>query len=186
MARRYDVVGRRVAWGVKRTLVMAQALIARRSLLALPVALAATAPVLAANTRTARDLLQAFLDTLSAHDLKAFRALYVDDGYVQHQTLVTNAPSTASGPEGAVAYFRKCIEAFPDLTVRSDVSLFDGDMISANLIWSGTHRGEYLGIPATGKHVTFNSTDIMKVRDGLFSEHWGAADLFGLINQLKV
>jgi predicted ester cyclase len=50
----------------------------------------------------------------------------------------------------------------------------------------GRHApGEHLEIPATGKHVTFNSTDIMKVRDGLFSEHWGAADLFGLINQLK-
>ncbi|HEX8048041.1 ester cyclase [Rhizobium sp.] len=164
---------------------MEQALIARRSILALPIALAVTSPALAASTRTARDLLRAFLDTLSAHDLEAFRALYVDDGYVQHQTLVTNTPSATNGPDAAVAYFRKRIEAFPDLKVTSDVSVVDGDMISANLIWSGTHTGEYLGVPATGRHVTFNSTDIMKVRDGLFSEHWGAADLYGLVSQLK-
>jgi predicted ester cyclase len=164
---------------------MKKKLVARRSLLVAPVALAMASPVLAASNRKSRKLLQAFLDTLSAHDLKAFRALYADNGYVQHQTLVTNAPATAGGADAAVAYFQKRIQAFPDLKVTSDVSLFDGDMISANLIWSGTHKGEYLGIPATGKHVTFNSTDIMKVRGGLFIEHWGAADLFGLVNQLK-
>lgn len=58
-------------------------------------------------------------------------------------------------------------------------------MISVNLIWTGTHEGEYLGVLATGKRVTFNSTDIMKVRGGRFCEHWGAADLFGLVAQLK-
>ena len=50
---------------------------------------------------------------------------------------------------------------------------------------SGTHRGEYFGIAPTGKRVTFNSTDIIKVRDGFMVEHWGAADLFGLTRQLK-
>jgi predicted ester cyclase len=161
--------------------------ITRRTALSAPLALTTFAahPALAAEGRSSRQLLQAFLDTLSAHDLIAFRALYVDDGYVQHQTLVTNAPSGASGPDAAVGYFRKRIEAFPDLRVTSDVSLFDGDTIAANLIWIGTHQGEYLGVPATGKRVTFNSTDIMKMRDGLSSEHWGAADLFGLVAQLR-
>jgi predicted ester cyclase len=160
--------------------------IARRAVLSAPIVLAAASSLPAAGAvRTSRDLLKAFLDTLSAHDLKALRALYVDSSYVQHQTLVTNAPTAISGPEAAVAYFQKRIEAFPDLTVTSDVSLFEGDMIAANLIWSGTHRGEYLGVPGTGRHVTFNSTDIMKVRGGLFSEHWGAADLFGLVSQLR-
>jgi predicted ester cyclase len=135
--------------------------------------------------RTNRELLRAFLDTLTAHDLVALRALYVDSSYVQHQTLVTSIPFQATGPDAAVAYFRKRIEAFPDLAVTSDVSLFDGDMISANLVWSGTHMREYLGVAATRKHVIFNSTDIMKVRDGRFSEHWGAADLYGLTQQLR-
>ncbi len=139
----------------------------------------------ATPARTSRKLLQAFLDTLSSHDLEGFRTLYVDSGYVNHQTLVTGVPSQASGPEAVVAYFRKRIEAFPDLKVTSDMSLFEGDLISANLVWSGTHEGEYLGVPASHKRVVFNSTDIMKVRGGLFVEHWGAADLFGLIRQLK-
>jgi steroid delta-isomerase-like uncharacterized protein len=160
----------------------------RRALVWAPLGLAALATVpgaAAAGGRGARQLLQAFLDTLTAHDLDAFRALYADAGYVQHQTLVTNKPSTVSGPDAAAAYFRKRIDAFPDLAVASDISLVQGELIAANLVWSGTHRGEYLGVPATGRKVSFNSTDIMRVRDGLFVEHWGAADLFGLLAQLK-
>ena len=60
----------------------------RRTALVAPLALTVFAAIPAsAAGRSNRQLLQAFLETLSAHDLTAFRALYVDDGYVQHQTL---------------------------------------------------------------------------------------------------
>ena len=131
-----------------------------------------------------RNLLQDFIDALTAHDIQKFKALYVADGYVQHQTLRTNAAALA-GREAVVTYFSKRIEAFPDLVVTSDISLTAGDLICANLIYSGTHRGEYLGVAPTGKRVTFNSTDIIRVRAGKFVEHWGAADLFGLVAQLR-
>lgn len=131
-----------------------------------------------------RKLLQGFVDALTAHDIQKFKALYVADGYVQHQALPTNAAALA-GREAVVTYFSKRIEAFPDLVVTSDISLTAGDLICANLIYSGTHRGEYLGVAATGKRVTFNSTDIIRVRGGKFVEHWGAADLFGLVAQLR-
>ncbi len=98
---------------------------------------------------------------------------------------MTSKPSSTSGPDAAAAYFRKRIDAFPDLTVASDVALVEGELIAANLVWSGTHQGDYLGLPATGRRVSFNSTDIMRVRGGLFIEHWGAADLYGLVAQLK-
>ena len=66
-----------------------------------------------------------------------FKALYVADGYVQHQALPTNAAALA-GREAVVTYFSKRIEAFPDLVVTSDISLTAGDLICANLIYSGT------------------------------------------------
>jgi len=131
-----------------------------------------------------RKLLQDFLDALTAHDIQKFKSLYVADGYVQHKALPTNAAALA-GREAVVTYFSNWIEAFPDLVVTSDVSLTAGDLICANLIHSGTHRGEYLGVAPTGKRVTFNSTDIIRVRAGKFVEHWGAADLYGLTQQLR-
>ena len=150
-----------------------------------PLALGAASPALAGDrTATSRRLLRDFIDALTAHDMDRFRALYVTDGYIQHQALATNAASLA-GREAVVTYFSKRIQAFPDLVVTSDVSVVHEDMVCANLIYSGTHKGEYLGIAPTGKHVTFNSTDIIKVRDGKFVEHWGAADLYGLTQQLR-
>jgi predicted ester cyclase len=131
-----------------------------------------------------RRLLQEFIDALTAHDMQRFKSLYVAEGYVQHQALATNAGSV-TGREAVVTYFAKRIAAFPDLVVTSDVSLVDSELICANLIYSGTHQGEYLGVAATGKRVTFNSTDIIRVRKGKFFEHWGAADLFGLLAQLR-
>jgi predicted SnoaL-like aldol condensation-catalyzing enzyme len=68
--------------------------------------------------------------------------------------------------EVVVTYFSERIEAFPDLVVTSDISLTAGDA-------------------PTGKRVTFNSTDIIRVRVGKFVEHWGAVDLFGLVAQLR-
>jgi predicted ester cyclase len=150
-------------------------------------ALGAAGPAEATETGSAeanRRLLQGFVDALTAHDMEKFKGLYVTDGYVQHQALPTNAASL-SGREAVVSYFSKRIEAFPDLVVTCDVSLTAGDLICANLIYVGTHKGEYLGVAPTGKRVTFNSTDIIKVRDGKFVEHWGAADLFGLVQQLR-
>jgi predicted SnoaL-like aldol condensation-catalyzing enzyme len=64
-----------------------------------------------------RKLLQDFIDALTAHDIQKFKALYVADGYVQHQALPTNAAALA-GREAVVTYFSKRIEAFPDLVLR--------------------------------------------------------------------
>jgi predicted ester cyclase len=151
----------------------------------IPLASGTALPAHAADrAKINRKLLQAFLDALTTHDMKAFASLYVENGYIQHQTLATNATSLA-GREAVVTYFAKRIEAFPDLVVTSDVSVTEGDLICANVVYAGTHKGEYLGVQPTGKRVTFNSTDIIKVRDGKFVEHWGAADLFGLIQQLR-
>ena len=158
---------------------------AAATLSAIPLVLGTKVPVIAATgTRTSRELLKIFIDALTEHDMEKFKSIYIADGYLQHQTLATNAASLG-GREAVVAYFAKRIEAFPDLVVTTDASVFEGDMLCANLVYTGTHKGEYLGIAPTGKRVTFNSTDIIKVRDGFMVEHSGAADLFGLTRQLK-
>lgn len=132
---------------------------------------------------TNRALIRAFTDTLTAHNLDGFKSLY-SPHYVQHQVLAIASPHL-NARDAVVAYFAKRIEGFPDLVVTSDAALAEGDLICANFIYTGTHKGEYLGIEATGKRVSFNSTDIMKVSGGQFVEHWGAADLAGLTQQLR-
>ena len=52
--------------------------------------------------------------------------------------------------------------------------------------FSGTHREAFLGIPATGRQVSFLLADISRVRDGQFIEHWGFFDQGALMEQLGV
>jgi predicted ester cyclase len=52
--------------------------------------------------------------------------------------------------------------------------------------YHGTHQGEFLGIPATGKQVSFYTVDAMRVVDGKITEHWGVATLLDLMQQLGV
>ena len=51
---------------------------------------------------------------------------------------------------------------------------------SAAVVLHGTHQGEFLGIPATGKKVRFYTVDAMQVGDGKITEHWGVATLLDL------
>lgn len=139
------------------------------------------------SAATARRLAQRFAATLSAHDIDAFAALFAED-YQQHQALVAVAPQavpTGSAKQGVVRYFGARLKAFPDLAVTAYPVVASRFWLAANFVYSGTHQGEYLGIAPTGKHVTFNSTDILRIRHGLFAEHWGAADIHGLLQQLK-
>lgn len=158
--------------------------VATAALAALPLLTAAAVPSGPRAARTSRELLKIFIEALNEHDMEKFASIYTPNGYIQHQTLTTNA-SAAGGREAVVSYFAKRIEAFPDMSVTTDATVFEGDKLCANLVYSGTHKGEYLGIAPTGRHVSFNSTDIIKVRGGLMVEHWGAADLYGLTQQLK-
>jgi predicted ester cyclase len=130
-------------------------------------------------------LIQMLVDAVNAHDTTRFDQIYAPgSAYVNHQTLVA-APGGVHAREGFKAYIAQRIAAFPDLSLRAEIAFESADFVAVNLIWSGTHQGTYLDIPATGKKVSWNSTDILRVKNGLFSDHWGAVDFYGLARQLK-
>ncbi len=60
----------------------------------------------------------------------------------------------------------------------------EGDLVSAFVAVTATHSGEFMGIPATGKAVSANLTDWMRVQNGKVTEHWGVMDTAGLMQQL--
>lgn len=128
----------------------------------------------------------AFAAALTAHDLDAFAALFADD-YVNHQTSAAAPPP----PEGltpkqaTLRYFAARLTALPDLTVTADPVLVMGDQVAANFTYSGTHQAAWYGVAASGRRITFNSCDILLVRDGRIAAHWGAVDLAGLLKQLR-
>ena len=79
------------------------------------------------------------------------------------------------------------ITAFPDLKFTTDFMVAEGDMVSAFTSVQGTHRGEFMGIPPTGKSFTVNNADTCKfTSDGLICEHWGVFDVAAMMRQLGV
>jgi len=74
--------------------------------------------------------------------------------------------------------------AFPDFKATIDDIVAEGDKVVIRQTWSGTQKGEFMGVPPTGKSVSFGVIDIIRVAGGKFAEHWGQMDSTGLMQQL--
>ena len=92
---------------------------------------------------------------------------------------------TISGAESVAELLRTFIGALPDLNaVEQDVIASD-DLVAMRLVVSATHRGDLLGIPASGKPVTWDAVDIYRVNDdGKISEEWASDDMAAFASQL--
>ena len=104
------------------------------------------------------------------------------DDLVDHEE---GLPGQPSGREGVRFFVSAIREAFPDLTTKTmGPTMAEGDLEAARTILTGTHKGELMGVPATGKTVEFESIDIIRVEDGRVAEHWGVTDVMSLMQQL--
>lgn len=74
--------------------------------------------------------------------------------------------------------------AFPDLNVRVDLILAEGDLVSVRWTARGTNTGAGNGIPATGKQVKISGTTVFRMADGAIAEEWTSGDSLGLLKQL--
>ena len=74
--------------------------------------------------------------------------------------------------------------AFPDFKATIDDMLADGDRVATRMTWTGTHQGEFMGIPPTGKRISIQVIDFVRFADGRFAEHWGLMDNMGMMQQL--
>jgi steroid delta-isomerase-like uncharacterized protein len=114
-------------------------------------------------------------------NVDAIDELLTED-FVEH----TPAPGQAMDRQGAKDFIGQVLQAFPDLDVEIENEIAEGDTVSAVVRMTGTHRAEFAGVPATGRKVSVYAMDVTRVRDGRFSEHWGLADMSGLMMQLGV
>lgn len=74
--------------------------------------------------------------------------------------------------------------AFPDVSLEIEEMLAEGDLVAFRFTMSGTHQGVFQGITPTGAKVSVPGLDLVRLRDGLLTEHWGGADLNALKAQL--
>ena len=74
--------------------------------------------------------------------------------------------------------------AFPDAHVVVEDLLAEGDKVVSRATFRGTHQGEFMGIPPTGKQVSVTGIEIGRIKDGKFVEGWANSDDLGLMQQL--
>jgi len=110
-----------------------------------------------------------------------FDQLFADD-FIDH----TPQPGGKPNKAGVLELYRRLRQAFPDFTPEIHWQRADGDVVTTYKTYHGTHRGDFLGIPATGRWVSFETVDAMRVRDGKIVEHWGVANLYSVMQQLGV
>jgi predicted ester cyclase len=76
--------------------------------------------------------------------------------------------------------------AFPDGSMTIEDMIAEGEKVVTRKTYRGTHQGELLSIPPTGRHVSVGLIDIMRIVDGKVVEHWNVGDDLGMLQQLGV
>ena len=121
-------------------------------------------------------------DLLNAGDIEGFGALLAA-GFVEHEV----TPGLAPTKDGVLEFFRMYRAAFPNLRMDPEDVLASGDKVVARVRATGTHEGEFMGMPGSGKSIEVQLVDIMRFdEDGLVAEHWGVVDTLAMMQQLGV
>jgi steroid delta-isomerase-like uncharacterized protein len=76
------------------------------------------------------------------------------------------------------------ISAFPDAQITVDSAVEEGDLVAGRWTIAGTHRGEFQGVPATGRPITMAGVDFSRVVNGRVAEHWSQFDVLALMQQI--
>ena len=120
-------------------------------------------------------------ELISAGDIDGFGDCVADD-FVEHEEM----PGLEPSKEGVKQLFHMYRAAFPDLRMEAQDILASGDKVVARVRATGTQRGEFMGIPATGKSIDVQLIDIIRFGDdGLAHEHWGVFDALAMMQQLE-
>ena len=107
---------------------------------------------------------------------------FVRPDFVNH----TGRPGSPAGAEGVRAGLAAFRTGFPDHDAEVVHLVAEGDLVATYKMFTGTHTGDFLGIPPTGKRATIRVMDMVRYRDGRIAEHWSVVDIAGLRAQLGV
>jgi predicted ester cyclase len=112
---------------------------------------------------------------------QAFLELVAED-VVNH----TAPPGTPNGADGMRYFlFEVLRKGFPDIRAEILDQIAEGDKVTTRKVLRGTHTGDFMGIAPTGREVSINVIDIIRLRDGKYAGHWAASDLAEVARALR-
>lgn len=120
-------------------------------------------------------------EVINKKNLKAADQLVSED-FIEHVPL----PGQMPGREGLKFVLSSMFTGFPDINWIVQEQIAEGEKVVTRFTWTGTHKGEFMGIPATDKKVEVWGIVIDVVRNELFSESRIIMDTVGLLQQLGV
>ncbi len=122
-------------------------------------------------------LVRRYWQACNKHDFDLLNELTTAN-FVQHDT-------TGDRNLRDVKAFNTLIaSAFPDITAAIDDIIAEGNKVVVRMTTSGTHRGEFRGIPPTGKNVAITEMLIYRISEGKIAEGWSVSDMLGVMQQL--
>jgi steroid delta-isomerase-like uncharacterized protein len=106
---------------------------------------------------------------------------------VLHPDLVVHAPIPAgTGREDFKETLAAIRRGFPDGHITIEDLAVEPDRVFRRWTFQGTHRGDFIGIPATGRTVRMSGVDVERFQGGVIVEHWSFWDRLQLLEQLGV
>ena len=120
------------------------------------------------------------LEAFNQGKLEVIDELIADDS-VDHSPL---PPGIPPGKEGLKLFVAALRGAFPDLKININFEVTEGDLVVHYGTTTGTMKGEFAGMPPSGKTATWDAIHITRVRDGKVVEHWAVQDQMGMLQQL--
>ena len=126
------------------------------------------------------DLVRAAFDAFTSGDLDSCVEFLADDFIIN----IAGMPFQMRGRDAWRDNAHVMHSAFPGLEARIEDIFSSGDRVAVRLTMSGTHQGEFLDIPATGRTVEYTSIEIYRTADGKLAEEWISSDIATLMRQL--
>jgi steroid delta-isomerase-like uncharacterized protein len=127
-------------------------------------------------------MLSVYEEVFNGGNLELIDELIADD-FVDHEELPPGMPGGKEAPRAMTSMMRG---AFPDFHVAVEEMLEDGNKVITRARFSGTHQGEFMGIPPTGNRFDIPVIDIVEFRGGKAIAHWGLMDQAKMMEQLGI
>jgi len=105
----------------------------------------------------------------------------ISDNSIDHGEL---PPGMREGKEGVKFLVKALRSAFPDFKITIDRQVAEGDLVVQHVTTTGTMKGEFAGMPPSGKTASWEAIHITRIKDGKIAEHWSVQDQLGMLQQL--
>lgn len=135
------------------------------------------------NVQRNKELVRRVIERVwNTGDFNSIKDLVADD-FVIH---LSGSGEDIRGPENIKRFYSEIYKAFPDIHFKIIDQIAEDNKVVTRWSATGTHKGDFKGIPATGNKINFTATDIDEILDGKFVECWSNTDDLTLMQQLGV